>query len=94
MGGYRALPLMEDYDFARRLIQRGKTVCLKQPLLVSARRWEEYGLLRTLTAWFVLHCFYYLHVPARLWARLYPPIRRKPAAVPAVAASFQAESET
>jgi rSAM/selenodomain-associated transferase 2 len=82
MQGYRDLPLMEDYDFARRLIRRGSTVCLKEPLWVSARRWEEYGLLRTLAAWVILHFFYYLRVPPRLWSRLYPPIRRSRAASP------------
>jgi rSAM/selenodomain-associated transferase 2 len=85
LGGYRSLPLMEDYDFARRLVRRGRTVCLKESLTVSARRWEEYGLLRTTAAWFFLHVFYYLGVPTRWWRRLYPDIRRKPAASPAPA---------
>jgi rSAM/selenodomain-associated transferase 2 len=84
LGGYRLLPLMEDYDFARRLVRRGKTVCLKDPLVVSARRWEEYGLLRTLAAWVVLHFFYYLRVPVRWWDRLYPPLRRKDQSPPFV----------
>jgi len=85
MGGYRELPLMEDYDLARRLVRRGRTVCLQESLLVSARRWEEYGLLRTAAAWFFLHLFYYLGIPAHCWRRLYPDIRRKqPSHAPAV----------
>jgi rSAM/selenodomain-associated transferase 2 len=76
LGGFRLLPLMEDYDFARRLVKRGGTVCLNDPLVVSARRWEEYGLLRTLAAWFFLHVCYYLSIPSRLWGRLYPNVRR------------------
>ncbi len=76
MGGYRPLPLMEDYDFARRLVKRGKTVCLKDSLLVSSRRWEEHGLLRTMAAWFFLHTAYLLGVPARYLAPFYPAIRR------------------
>jgi len=76
LGGFRLLPLMEDYDFARRLVKRGRTVCLNDPLVVSARRWEEYGLLRTLAAWFTLHVCYYLSIPSRLWGRLYPNVRR------------------
>ena len=77
IGGYRPLPLMEDYDFVRRLIRRGKTVCLRESLGVSARRWEEFGLLRTTAAWFFLHVFYYLGIPSRWWGQLYPNIRRQ-----------------
>jgi rSAM/selenodomain-associated transferase 2 len=85
LGGFRPLPLMEDYDFARRLIRRGRTICLRQQLTVSARRWEEFGLLRTCVAWFLLHAFYYLGIPPRWWGRLYPNIRRsQPTSVPAV----------
>jgi rSAM/selenodomain-associated transferase 2 len=77
LGGYRPLPLMEDYDFARRLDRCSTTVCLRESLIVSARRWEEYGLLRTTAAWFLLHVFYYLRLPPRWWGALYPHIRRK-----------------
>jgi rSAM/selenodomain-associated transferase 2 len=77
LGGYRPTPLMEDYDFARRLVRRGKTVCVKDALLVSSRRWEEHGLFRTLAAWFFLHTAYLLGVPARYLAPFYPPIRRR-----------------
>ena len=82
LGGFPSLPLMEDYDFARRLVKAGKTVCLKDPLVVSARRWEEHGLLRTLAAWFCLHVFFCFGLPTSWWARWYPPIRRQPAPPP------------
>ena len=92
LGGYRELPLMEDYDFSRRLMRHGRTVCLQESLVVSARRWEEYGLLRTTAAWFFLHLFYYLGISWRGWLRLYPDIRRKqssvaPSVVPGSAAA-------
>jgi rSAM/selenodomain-associated transferase 2 len=75
--GYRPLPLMEDYDFARRLVKRGKTAFVKDPLIVSSRRWEEHGLFRTMSLWFFLHTFYLAGVPARHLAPFYPPIRRR-----------------
>jgi glycosyltransferase A (GT-A) superfamily protein (DUF2064 family) len=40
LGGYRPLPVMEDYDFVRRLEQRGRTVCVGGPALTSAQRWR------------------------------------------------------
>lgn len=75
--GYCPLPLMEDYDFARRLVNRGKTAFVKDPLIVSSRRWEEHGVLRTMTLWFFLHTFYLAGIPARYLAPFYPPIRRR-----------------
>jgi len=77
LAGYRPLPLMEDYDFACRLVKAGKTVCLKEALLVSGRRWEEHGLLPTLVTWFVLHTLYLFGIPARYLAPFYPAIRRR-----------------
>ncbi len=76
LGGYRELPLMEDYDLARRMVRTGRTLCLKEALRVSARRWEEHGLLRTMLAWVALHLCYYLKLPTRWWGWLYPDIRR------------------
>lgn len=76
LGGYRVIPLMEDYDFARRLVKSGRTVFLQEKLLVSARRWEEYGVFRTMASWFFLHTLYYLGVPPATLARYYPPVRR------------------
>src|SRR5262249_27747472 len=77
LGGYRPLPLMEDYDFARRLVKRGKTAFVRDLLMVSSRRWEEHGVWRTMALWFFLHSFYLAGVPARYLAPFYPPIRRK-----------------
>lgn len=93
LGGYRPLPLMEDYDFARRLIRSGPTVCLKESLTVSARRWEEFGLLPTTAAWFLLHLFYYLGIPSRGWLRLYPNIRRRASHAASILSTVKAESE-
>ncbi len=93
MGGFRALPLMEDFDFARRLVKSGKTVCLKDSLLVSARRWEEHGVFRTMAAWFFLQTFFLLGVPATLLARYYLPIRRHPSAFDSVLESAEVESK-
>jgi rSAM/selenodomain-associated transferase 2 len=75
LGGYAELPIMEDYDFVRRLERRGRTVCLSGPALTSARRWRRLGLVRTLVTWLAIRWLYLAGVsPARL-VRLYPPAR-------------------
>ena len=83
LGGFRLLPLMEDYDFARRLVRAGKTTCLADSLIVSARRWEEHGLWRTMATWFFFHVLFYSGLPMQSLARHYPPIRRQLAPSPA-----------
>ncbi len=93
LGGFRALPLMEDFDFARRLVKSGKTVCLEDSLLVSARRWEEHGLFRTMAAWSFLQPIFLLGVPAHILARYYLPIRRRPHAPETVFESAEVESK-
>ena len=47
VGGYPEIPLMEDVELSRRMRRAGKTVLLPLRVDTSARRWEEWGPLRT-----------------------------------------------
>ena len=47
LGGYRNWPLMEDFDFARRLRKLGPIGLAEVPVTVSARRWQKRGVLKT-----------------------------------------------
>ncbi len=47
MGGFKKLPIMEDFDLVCRLRKRGKVVTLRQPVITSSRRWQSLGTLRT-----------------------------------------------
>jgi rSAM/selenodomain-associated transferase 2 len=75
LGGYRLWPIMEDYDFARRLSKAGRLAFLECPIQVSDRRWRNSGLLRTLWSWFLIQGLYSLGVPPRNLARLYRHVR-------------------
>ncbi len=75
LGGFADLPIMEDYDFVRRLQRAGRTVCLPGPAVTSARRWRHHGLARTIAAWVAIRWLYLAGVPAGRLARLYPVIR-------------------
>jgi rSAM/selenodomain-associated transferase 2 len=46
-GGFRDLPIMEDYELAERMKRIGKTVVLPERVTTSGRRFLEKGLLRT-----------------------------------------------
>ncbi len=47
MGGFPDLPIMEDFELMRRLRQRGKISIVPQPVMTSARRWLQKGILKT-----------------------------------------------
>ena len=46
MGGYRAIPIMEDVDFVRRLARAGRVLSLPNRIATSARRWQHDGWFR------------------------------------------------
>jgi rSAM/selenodomain-associated transferase 2 len=75
LGGFRPLPIMDDYDFVRRLERRGPTACLPGPAVTSARRWQRAGLVRTVGSWVVIRWLYLAGVPAGRLAGLYRQVR-------------------
>jgi rSAM/selenodomain-associated transferase 2 len=75
LGGFAAVPLMEDLDFSRRLKRLGRVVALRETVVTSARRWRRGGLWRTVLLMWALRLAYYAGAsPARL-ARLYRDAR-------------------
>ena len=86
IGGFPDQPLMEDVVIARRLRRLGRPALLEGPLHVSARRWQENGVLQqTLTNWGLLAAWMVGVSPGRLasWynGKPLPPTEVVPAAV-------------
>ena len=75
LGGYRNLPIMDDYDFVRRLERATRTVCLPGPATTSSRRWRAMGAPRTVLVWTVIRWLYLAGVPPGRLARLYRRVR-------------------
>ncbi len=74
VGGFPDLPLMEDIAMSRRLKRLSRPACIATPVVTSGRRWEHYGVLRTIVLMWRLRLAYYLGVePARL-AHRYRPV--------------------
>jgi len=46
-GGFPEMPIMEDFEFIRRLRRRGRIAVLPDAVTTSARRWQRLGLVRT-----------------------------------------------
>ena len=58
LGGFRPLPILEDYDLVRRLERAGRTVYVRSVTVeASARRFERTPL-RTLAVWTMLQVLY------------------------------------
>ncbi len=75
VGGYRAIPIMEDRDLARRLRRAGGLVLLPLCVTTSSRRHRTDGDLRTLARAWLIQLLYTLRVPPERLARRYPPVR-------------------
>lgn len=53
MGGFPLCPIMEDVEFVCRLRKRGQVHIVKDPVVTSARLWQQLGPLKVMT----LHAF-------------------------------------
>lgn len=70
LGGYKALPLMEDVDLVRRL-GRSRTVVLRSRAITSAARYRRDGYVRRTIRNLSCLTLYYLRVPNGVIERLY-----------------------
>jgi rSAM/selenodomain-associated transferase 2 len=75
LGGYQPWPVLEDYEFARRLWKRGKLALLPEPIWVSSRRWRRAGVWRTIWRWFSIQTLYSAGVSPHRLAGNYRHIR-------------------
>ena len=75
LGGFRELPVMDDYDFARRLERHGGTACLPGPATTSARRWRRLGVPRTVLSWVAIRWLFVAGVPPERLGSLYRRVR-------------------
>jgi rSAM/selenodomain-associated transferase 2 len=77
VGGFPAIPLMEDIAISRTLKRvAGRPACLADRVLASGRRWEQAGAWRTMLLMWRLRLAYFLGTdPARLARRYDGPAR-------------------
>ncbi|WGV24317.1 TIGR04283 family arsenosugar biosynthesis glycosyltransferase [Halotia branconii] len=71
-GNFPELPIMEDFELIRRLKRIGKIIILPVPVITSARRWLQKGIVKTTLLNQIVIIAYFLGVsPQRLrnWYR-------------------------
>ncbi|MCW9030480.1 MAG: TIGR04283 family arsenosugar biosynthesis glycosyltransferase [Gammaproteobacteria bacterium] len=71
VGGYSNIPLMEDIDISKKLRAQSRSVCIKETLTTSSRRWEKNGILSTILLMWRLRFLYWLGISADKLASQY-----------------------
>jgi len=71
IGGYADIPLMEDVDISKRLKHHSQPACIKARLTTSSRRWEKFGIFKTIMLMWRLRLAYFFGTKPEQLARLY-----------------------
>lgn len=67
IGGFPAIPLMEDVAITKTLRRLSRPLCLRERVTTSSRRWEQHGIVRTVLLMWWLRLLYVCGMsPARL----------------------------
>jgi rSAM/selenodomain-associated transferase 2 len=82
VGRFPDLPLMEDIALSQELKRLCRPSCIGAPVVTSGRRWEQYGVVRTIMLMWQLRLAYYLGVAPALLARRYRRSRPAPQPLP------------
>ncbi|PIR22257.1 MAG: glycosyl transferase [Deltaproteobacteria bacterium CG11_big_fil_rev_8_21_14_0_20_45_16] len=75
LGGFPEVPIFEDVLFTRKLRHEGKTVVLPDKIMVSARRWEKRGVVRTTFMFNTLLIMFKMGYPLEKTKKLYEDLR-------------------
>lgn len=70
-GGFAAIPLMEDVELCKRLRRHCRPFRIAVPVVTSSRRWEQYGILKTVFTMWTLRWRYWLGADPAELARAY-----------------------
>ena len=76
LGGFKDIPIMEDYDFSKRLARRFRSVRIEHPrLIVSPRRHEKTGFLRTRLQWILIKRLFQVGISPIFLSKFYKSVR-------------------
>jgi len=75
IGGFPEVPIMEDVLFSRKLRHAGKTVVLADKIVVSPRRWERKGVIKTALLFNFIIILFRLGCPLEKIKLLYDDLR-------------------
>lgn len=71
VGQYPVITLMEDIALCKKLKQISPPICLKAKVISSGRRWEQFGVFKTILLMWSLRLRYFLGEDPQILAYLY-----------------------
>lgn len=77
LGGFRPLPIMEDWDLVKRARRRGRVVLAATAVTTSPRRWRRLGPVRTTLVNALVVAGFRLGVPPHWLGRFYRGVLRR-----------------
>lgn len=75
VGGFAAIPIMEDVALSKKLKRVVPPYCAKLRVQTSARRWKQHGIWRTILLMWALRLAYALGVSPKRLQRFYKQVR-------------------
>ena len=76
LGGFRIQPIMEDFEFSRRMARDFLSQRIVEPkLILSPRRHERAGFIKTRLLWILIYSLYRVGAPAETLAKFYADVR-------------------
>ena len=75
VGGFPEQELMEDIEFSSRAKKFTPPAVIKNPVVTSARRWQQHGVIKTVVLMWRLRALYWFGVPPEKLARRYRQAR-------------------
>lgn len=73
--GYKEIPIMEDYDFYKRLKGQGKVILIRIPVISSARRFIKKGVIKQLLINKIIVLAYWAGINTQTIKRFYDDTR-------------------
>jgi len=71
LNGFRSIPIMEDFDFSKRMKKEGKVIAIKNKVIVSGRNYLRNGILKLTFIYFILMLMYHLRFDYRKIRKVY-----------------------
>jgi rSAM/selenodomain-associated transferase 2 len=71
VGQYPVIPLMEDIALCKKLKKLSQPICLKAKVISSGRRWEQFGVFKTILLMWSLRLRYFLSEDPQTLVLLY-----------------------
>jgi rSAM/selenodomain-associated transferase 2 len=75
IGGYQALPLMEDIAFFNQIKRRGRVAILAAHVEISPRRWLKHGIWRTVLLMYILRIGHWFGIAPATLKRFFIDVR-------------------